>query len=92
MVSRTPAAVGRTPAPVDAAPAPRTRRRNPVNEDGTRIDTGQSTPNASGGWRRADDVAPLEPAAQPPQPKAAPAEETQPSGGWRRVKPGEQPE
>jgi VWFA-related protein len=93
MVSRTPASA-RRPADSDDASAPTTTtrpRRPAVNEDGSRI----------GGWRRADD-----PAVQPdttvqqestpslsPAPPAKPADpEPKPTGGWRRVKPGEQPQ
>jgi VWFA-related protein len=91
MVSRTPATTGRTTASESATPGAASRRRRPVNEDGSRIDTAEPAPNSSGGWRRSDDVAPLEPAAQSTQPVPAAKDQSQPSGGWRRVKPGEQP-
>jgi hypothetical protein len=102
MVSRTPSNPGKSPAPAttsnDDRP-PSQRRRPAVNEDGTRIENSDTKPN--GGWRRADEpepatdgkgvLDPVPPAAQaaPAQTESQPAQ--QPQGGWRRVKPGEQP-
>lgn len=103
MISRTPAAGRRSSSSNDRSndsePSPALRRRRPpVNEDGTAI--GNSTP-AGGGWPRAD----AEASASSPDHTssadsgAAPAvstpetSEPQPpqKGGWRRVKPGEEP-
>jgi hypothetical protein len=107
MVSRTPAATRRSPDSEDVPPAASSRRRRPVNEDGSRIEAVEpaANPNASGGWRRSEDAATLEPASQAPAPQASsprapspqakepitPIEQPAGGGGWRRVKPGEQP-
>jgi hypothetical protein len=76
------------------------RRRPAVNEDGTRIEDTQ--PTANGGWRKADEPAPAAaPASDQSVLTPAPAgsqtvdpqqpQSQQKQGGWRRVKPGEQP-
>jgi VWFA-related protein len=82
-------------APPAAAPATTTRRRAGVS-DGS--GTHEGPIQSQGGWRRAGDPerAP-QPAAEQTQSPAtvkerAPAAEEKPKqGGWRRVKPGEQP-
>jgi VWFA-related protein len=94
VISRTPASSPRSSSPSDSTSSSVRRRRPAVNEDGTRIENTQPAPG--GGWRKTDDPAPtvasapdqpvLTPAA--PQPKADPQPQ---QGGWRRVKPGEQP-
>jgi hypothetical protein len=103
VVSRTPAS-GRSSSPPptsDSAATGLKRRRPAVNEDGTRIEN--PTPSPGGGWRKSDESG-ASPAAAPStapstvQPLLTPAQ-TQPKadtplqqqGGWRRVKPGEQP-
>jgi VWFA-related protein len=83
-----PVMVSRAP---DGPPVSGARRRRPaVNEDGSRV---EPPANPNGGWRRADEPAPTDvPAATPPAPKSPEAESApQTGGGWRRVKPGEQP-
>lgn len=85
-----------TPEPtlVSQAPTtqvPTTRRRRGVDESrrssGPVEQQAQAAPPAEGGWRRVEEPPPAaEPAAQPAQ-EPAPAE----GGGWRRLKPGEQP-
>jgi VWFA-related protein len=94
VISRTPASSTRTPAPSDSSSQDTRRRRPAVNEDGTRIENTQPAPG--GGWRKVDDPAPSVAAAPdqpvltpaPPQPKTDPKPQ---QGGWRRIKPGEQP-
>ena len=100
VVSQAPASSG------DAAPAgkPGWRRRPAVDEPGgprgPAVGTGddaaagtpspatQPQPASTGGWRRTDDPAQQPaPAATPTPPPATPPSQ----GGWRRVKPGEQP-
>lgn len=80
-----PVQVSQTPvsAPEPESETPRLKRR-PVSEP-----SAQRGPNpALSGWPKAGD----EPTAQPKaEPAPAPAEEQPRSGGWRRVKPGEQP-
>lgn len=74
-ISRTPTNPRPASGSADSSPGLR-RRRQPVNEDGTRIESG-------GGWPRSDEVV----AEKPP---VAPSEPPQ-RGGWRRIKPGEEP-
>ena len=94
MISRTPTTSSRpsVSAQDSTSTAPTTRRKRvPVNEDGTRI----------GGWRREGDPEPQaqvsaqQDSASPLTPEPVtqkPAEpEAKPTGGWRRVKPGEEP-
>ncbi|HYP09188.1 MAG TPA: VWA domain-containing protein [Bryobacteraceae bacterium] len=100
LVSRTPTNTRTTRSDDDRQNSGSLRRRKaPVNEDGTRVDT-EPQSQSGGGWRRSDEPAPaaVEPAVAPPAPKAAPrADQDAPpqdntsGGGWRRVKPGEQP-
>jgi hypothetical protein len=82
-----PVEISRTSAPsrpsTDAPPVQTKRRRPAVNEDGTRADDQQ------GGWRRADEPEPAASAPLTPQPASEPQQGQ--GGGWRRVKPGEQP-
>jgi hypothetical protein len=95
VISRTPAS-GRSspPSSSDSASTGMKRRRPAVNEDGTRIEN--TTPAQGGGWRKADESAAAPASSQPvltpepAQPKADTAQQPQ-QGGWRRVKPGEQP-
>lgn len=66
------------------------RRRRPASNDGERA----QGPIDNGGWRKADE--PERPAAArepqvPNEPAVKPAEPRPASGGWRRVKPGEEP-
>ena len=106
VISRTPASSGNsnpaassTSSPSDTAqPSSGGRRRRPaVNEDGTRIEN--PPPTAGGGWPKAEDPAPasdqsvLTPAPSSSQTVADPQQpqSQQKQGGWRRVKPGEQP-
>ncbi len=73
---------------------PRLKRRPAVNEpDGSRgavilEPQPQAPAETKGGWRRADEAT-----EEPHHPKAAdaPADEAPKQGGWRRLKPGEQP-
>lgn len=96
MISRTPTTSSRPSVSSEDSSSTGTttrRRRVPVNEDGTRI----------GGWRRDGDPepqtnqasAPQDPASSPltPEPavQKAPEPDAKPNGGWRRVKPGEEP-
>jgi len=93
MISRTPTTSSRPAVRSEESTSsdPTTRRKRvPVNEDGTRI----------GGWRREGDVepqasAPQDPASSPLTPAPAVQQtaepEAKPTGGWRRVKPGEEP-
>ena len=103
MVSKTPTnprASSTSSTNADPAAEPGLRRRRPaVNEDGSAVDPGA---NSGGGWRRADEsdraAVTQEPSSQPeraPKPapqKVEPAPVEQPrEGGWRRVKPGQEP-
>jgi Mg-chelatase subunit ChlD len=96
MVSKTPSNPSRQPVAATSDDRPTQRRRRPaVNDDGSVIDNPQSSPNG-GGWRRADEPAPAAtapvPAVAAPAPVQPAPEEPKPQqGGWRRVKPGEQP-
>jgi VWFA-related protein len=66
-----------------------TRRRRAVNSpasDGPTVDTTGS----DGAWRRSEDPAPAPQAAPAPAPTPAADEQANP-GGWRKLKPGEQP-
>jgi VWFA-related protein len=78
------------PVVVSKAPAPATntepvlRRRRGVSDSSGRSEGPIQTPQSEGGWRRSDE--PERPAVTPPSAPAAPK-----TGGWRRVKPGEQP-
>ena len=77
----------------------RLRRRRPAVDEPVRPLPGQDGPGqigapGGGGWRRVEDPAPAEAGpsgsvrAEAPAGQTAPPEKT---GGWRRVKPGEQP-
>jgi hypothetical protein len=88
-----PVVVSKAPSLSNSQPKttePALRRRPGVSERGS----GRSGPiqprESDGGWRRADES--QRPAVSSPQasPPPAPAEEPK-QGGWRRVKPGEQP-
>jgi hypothetical protein len=105
VISRTPASSGNsnpttsTPSSSDTGQSSSSgrRRRPAVNEDGTRIENPQ--PTASGGWPKAGEPAPasdqsvLTPAPSTSQTVSDPQQpqSQQKQGGWRRVKPGEQP-
>ncbi len=93
IASQSPAPSASRAADPDSSTASGVRRRRAVNEDGTPIggaaDSELVTPNSdgsasTGGWRRSTDDAP--PPATPTNSADQPNK-----GGWRRVKPGEQP-
>jgi VWFA-related protein len=85
--------VAAAPEPEVVAQSPEPRRRPAVSEP-----TGPRGPSASsaeprGGWRRAGEPEP-EPAATQQSPNTQKSKEDEPQprrGGWRRVKPGEEP-
>lgn len=94
VVSQAPAESAPTATDADSSATSGARRRRAVNEDGTPIggavDSGVVTPNAgssapAGGWRRTTDDAPA------PATPTTNNTDQQNKGGWRRVKPGEQP-
>jgi hypothetical protein len=84
-------------APVEKTPP--VRRRRPGVSDGSSRSTGPIDNSQSGGWRRAEEPPEQATPAAPEQKQPAPtvkerpaASEEQPKqGGWRKVKPGEQP-
>jgi VWFA-related protein len=89
--SDEPGVISKAPPPESST---RARRRVGVSEDSSRSNGPIANPQSQGGWRRADQPEPapnLAPA--PPAAESQPAaDEPQPKqGGWRRVKPGEQP-
>jgi hypothetical protein len=84
-----PVVISNAPPPTPDGP-PQQRRRRGVSDDSGRSQGPIQAAEAQGGWRRTDEP------AKSPAPAAAPAEapkaEDQPKqGGWRRLKPGEQP-
>lgn len=96
--SSAPVVVSQGPPPPDATqPAssssdddhrPILRRRGGVDQAPVGSHTGPLD-TSGGGWRRTDDPEP--PAAQPQQQQPVEQAPAQQQGGWRRLKPGEQP-
>jgi VWFA-related protein len=72
------------------APASQPRRRPGVSGDSTRSSGPIESAQPQGGWRRTDETV-LTPAPPASEPQRQKAEEQPKQGGWRRVKPGEEP-
>ena len=86
VVSSAPSSSGTRPDSTE----PVLRRRRGVSDDSGRAAGPIQTPQSDGGWRRSDE--PERPAVTPPPSPAPKTSDDQPKqGGWRRVKPGEQP-